>query len=342
LRYRQAVSSPRILVAAGGAGGHVSAAVAVAEALRDRGARPCLVVEDGPGVAGRAMAARLAPWCDRVVVAESGIPRGRGRVRRQLAVPPRLAAATAQLMATMTRVRPAAVVLLGGAVCAPLAAMARVGGARVVVHEQNAVMGLANRVASSMADVVGDAFAVADRRVPVPVRTAFVPRAVAASGRSPRVLVVGGSGGSAALDDALRDASPRLAAAGVTGVQAGPTSMVPPPGFTVVPFIDDMARAMADADVIVTAAGAVSLAEAGRVGRACVVLPRRDVAADHQRANTDALQARGAIVATTATTLADDVIDLCGDRARREAVAAALSQWAAGDGAGWLADRALG
>jgi UDP-N-acetylglucosamine--N-acetylmuramyl-(pentapeptide) pyrophosphoryl-undecaprenol N-acetylglucosamine transferase len=115
------------------------------------------------------------------------------------------------------------------------------------------------------------------------------------------------------------------------------------PGWRTTPFIDDMAAALAAADLVVTAAGAVSLAEAGAVRRPCLVLPRHDVAADHQRANTRAWQGIGAVLPTTASTLVDDVLALAGDVPQQQALGAALSTWVRApiDGATWLAAQAL-
>jgi UDP-N-acetylglucosamine--N-acetylmuramyl-(pentapeptide) pyrophosphoryl-undecaprenol N-acetylglucosamine transferase len=338
------MEAPTILVAAGH-GGHIAAAVAVADAVRARGGCPVLVVEAGPR--GAAAATRMAPWCRQVVVADAGFPRsgGPGLWRQRLGVPVRLARTTSAVVALLTAVKPTAAIVLGGAVCGPLALLARARGVRVIVHEQNAVMGVANRGASGVADVVVGAFrGVGDQRIPVPVRGAFLATTPSPVSTGRSLLVVGGSSGSAALDDALADGVGRLVEAGFSGVHvtAGPRPVMAP-GWRTTPFIDDMAAALAAADLVVTAAGAVSLAEAGAVRRPCLVLPRHDVAADHQRANTRAWQGIGAVLPTTASTLVDDVLALAGDVPQQQALGAALSTWVRApiDGATWLAAQAL-
>ena len=141
-------------------------------------------------------------------------------------------------------------------------------------------------------------------------------------------MVIGGSGGSAALNEAFAGARRALVSAGVTGLWVGVPGARSDDAITCQPWCDDTAAAIAAADVVVTVGGAVTLAEAGVVGRPCVVLPRRDVAADHQWHNAQALWRRRAVVVATPAGLAADVIGLLDHETRARALAAALTTWA--------------
>jgi UDP-N-acetylglucosamine--N-acetylmuramyl-(pentapeptide) pyrophosphoryl-undecaprenol N-acetylglucosamine transferase len=313
-------SAPIIWVAGGGTGGHAAAAVAVAAAVLERGARP-LLVADGAAVPA------LRRWAPTVPLLP--LPALQGPWRG-----PRLLQALAALA---TQPRPHGVIGLGAAASVPAVLAGRARGARVVIHEQNAVPGRANRLLAPLAHVRGAAFAeVWPQVVPVPVRAAFQSRPPP---RGRRVLVLGGSAGAPCLDAAVIRALSRWRRAGITGLwhtrltDAGP--------LTPQRWIHDVPVAIASADVVITVAGALSLAEAGRVGRPCVVLPRRDVAGDHQQANAVALEARGAVLLPTTDQLGATVEHLLTDLDRADQLAANLSAWAAPGGAAALAEAAL-
>ncbi len=153
--------------------------------------------------------------------------------------------------------------------------------------------------------------------------------------------MVGGSGGSARLNAAVRAALPRWRARGLSGLWLGAAHDDDGGGvLTPSPWTSDFAGALAAVDVVVTVGGAVTLAEAAAIGRPCVVLPRRDVAADHQRQNAEVLAAQGAVVHTTARALADDVVAVVDDAARARSLVAGLLRWAGRDAQGRRADPA--
>lgn len=145
------------------------------------------------------------------------------------------------------------------------------------------------------------------------------------------MLVVGGSGGSAALNAAVRAALPRWRARGITGTWLGAGVDDGGGALTPLRWTSAFAAALAAADVVVTVGGAVTLAEAAAVGRPCVVLPRRDVAADHQQQNARVLAGQGAVTLATRVSLADDVLALLDDERRARALVQGLERWAGRD-----------
>ena len=287
------------LVMAGGTGGHIFPGLAVAEALRDRSWRVHWL---GGGPAS--MEAQLVP--PRGFAFESidfsGV-RGKGFVTLLL-LPLRLAKAFAQSVSVVRRVKPDVVIGLGGYITFPAGMMSVALGKPLVLHEQNSVAGMANRILSKVAARV---FRKADW-VGNPLRAAFlqqpgpVERLGVRAGRL-RLLVVGGSLGAKALNDivpkalALIPESQRpqvlhqsgakqmgelqanYAAAGVFG--------------ELTPFIEDTAQAYADADIIVCRAGASTVTEIAAVGAAAVFVPFPAAVDDHQTTNAKFLVEKG-------------------------------------------------
>jgi UDP-N-acetylglucosamine--N-acetylmuramyl-(pentapeptide) pyrophosphoryl-undecaprenol N-acetylglucosamine transferase len=215
----------------------------------------------------------------------------------------------------------------------------------VAILEPNSVVGLANRLMSPVARRAYVAWegaamrfrARARRLYGVPLRAGFGPRPYAARG-SARILVLGGSQGAAALNERVPAAIARVQRAqqGVEVVhQAGQGKDAEVRGAyaragveraTVVPFIDDVARAIAEADVVVARAGAGAIAEITAVGRAAILVPFPHAAGDHQAKNAESLAAAGAAVfvrqeAADARRLADELARLLSDDAARIAMA---------------------
>jgi UDP-N-acetylglucosamine--N-acetylmuramyl-(pentapeptide) pyrophosphoryl-undecaprenol N-acetylglucosamine transferase len=298
------------LIMAGGTGGHIFPGLAVAEALRERGWRVHWL--GGQGTAGHpSMESQLVP--PRGFAFESidfsGV-RGKGPLTLAL-LPLRLLKAFWQSLRVLRRVRPDVVVGLGGYIAFPAGLMAVLLGKPLVLHEQNSVAGMVNKLLASVADRVFTAFPDVlknARWVGNPLRPAFTQQpepGLRFAGRSGplRLLVVGGSLGAQALNRIVPQAlalipetsRPKvLHQSGArqidelrenyrsAGVQAELT-----------PFIDDTAQAFAEADLIVCRAGASTVTEISAVGAAALFVPFPAAVDDHQTRNAAFLVGNG-------------------------------------------------
>lgn len=300
--------SRTLMIMAGGTGGHVMPGLAVARTMRSRGWN--VVWMGNPG----GMEASLVP--------RQGIPmlpvrfgglRGKGwRTRAML--PVNLVRACWQALRALRATRPAVVLGMGGYIAFPGGLTAALLRVPLVLHEQNSVAGLTNRVLARLADEVLVAFPgtlSGARWCGNPVRAEIVsapPPAERYAGREGplRVLVVGGSLGARALNEAVppalaalpRDRRPAVthqcgaanrpaleAAYREAGVQAD-----------VVEFIDDMAAAYAAADLVICRAGAMTVSELAAVGVASVLVPFPHAVDDHQTGNARFLADRQAAI----------------------------------------------
>lgn len=299
----------KILVLAGGTGGHVFPALAVARALRDQGA---LVVWMGTE---RGLEARAVPQAGFPIewITIQGLRRG--SLLDLVLLPVRLVMALWQAFRIFRKHRPDVVLALGGFVSGPGGIVAWLTRTPLVVHEQNALAGLTNRYLALIADRVLCGFPEAFRSLPGaihvgnPVRPEILeiaPPAQRLAGRTPplRVLVVGGSQGAAILNTVLPEAVALMAPTErpVIHHQAGR------PGYAlaeqayesrgiaaqVSPFIDDMAAEYAWADLVVCRAGAMTVAELCAVGVAAILVPYPFATDDHQTANARGLSEREA------------------------------------------------
>jgi len=292
------MTTPRTaLVMAGGTGGHIFPGLAVAEELRARGWTVHWLGTPG------SMESRIVPPQGFAFepIDFSGV-RGKGLLTLAL-LPLRLLRAFWQALAVVRRVRPDVVVGLGGYVTFPGGMMAVLCGKPLVVHEQNSVAGLVNKVLAGVADRVFTAFPDALRRgawVGNPLRTAFTRQAGPQerfAGRSGplRLLVVGGSLGAKALNDIVPQAlalipadrrpvvTHQSGAAQIDALRANYAAAGVEAALT--PFIDDTATAFAEADLIVCRAGASTVTEIAAVGAAAVFVPFPHAVDDHQTAN---------------------------------------------------------
>jgi len=227
-------------------------------------------------------------------------------------LPARLMIAFGQSLAVVRRVRPDVVVGLGGYITFPGGMMGVLAGKPLVLHEQNSVAGMANKVLAGIADRVFTAYPQALAKgewVGNPLRTEFLQQAPPAqrfAGRSGqlKVLVVGGSLGAKALNDtvpqalALIPADSRPVVTHQSGekqidalqaayAQAGVEA-------TLTPFIQDTAAAFADADVVLARAGASTVTELAAVGAAAILVPFPHAVDDHQTHNARFLVDAGA------------------------------------------------
>jgi UDP-N-acetylglucosamine--N-acetylmuramyl-(pentapeptide) pyrophosphoryl-undecaprenol N-acetylglucosamine transferase len=237
--------------------------------------------------------------------------------------------------------RPSAVLSVGGYAAGPISLAARMLGVPLAILEPNSTLGFANRLLSPLAKRAYTAFPEVERffrqsvvlRAGVPLRSAFVRAQVREHGTSMRVLVLGGSLGAAALNQTvpqgLASASKRVAIEVVhqtgRGRDADVRALYAELGLTtaqVVPFIDDVAGALADADVVIARAGASSCAELCAVGRPSILVPYPFAADDHQFKNARSLERAGAAIAirqkeATGDRIAAEVAALAADPARR-------------------------
>jgi UDP-N-acetylglucosamine--N-acetylmuramyl-(pentapeptide) pyrophosphoryl-undecaprenol N-acetylglucosamine transferase len=300
------------MILAGGTGGHVYPALAVAEELRDAGVGISWL-GSRVGLENR-IVPRASIALHRVWV--RGL-RG-GSLLRRLTAPLMLMVALFQSLIIILRVRPHAVLGMGGFVAGPGAVAARVLGIPLLIHEQNALIGMTNRWLHRWCQCAMEAFPGTFERSlypAVPVHTTGNPlrREIAAANarrertaRSDRieVLVLGGSQGARALNTrlppvllAIAEEQPlhvvhQCGNGNATQTQSiyGARSAT----IDVVEFIDDMADALAAADVVVARAGAMTVAEVSAVGVATVFVPFPFAVDDHQTKNAAYLTEQGA------------------------------------------------
>ena len=300
-----------VLITAGGTGGHVFPALAVARRLRELG----ITVTWLGTRAG--IEARLVPAAGFEIdyISIRGL-RGGGAVR-WLLLPMQLNVAFWQALRVLRRRRPQAVLAMGGYASGPGSLMASLLGVPLLVHEQNAVAGFTNRWLAHLADVVMCGFpsSFADRHgvcvVGNPVRSEILALPVPEQrlnnrhGRI-RMLVVGGSQGAqvfneiipAAVQTLPPDQRPEVWHQTGTKDEASVVDAYRAflPEARVNAFINDMAEAYAWADVVVCRAGAMTVAELAAAGVAAVLVPFPHAVDDHQTANARFLSERDAAV----------------------------------------------
>jgi UDP-N-acetylglucosamine--N-acetylmuramyl-(pentapeptide) pyrophosphoryl-undecaprenol N-acetylglucosamine transferase len=356
-----------VVIAGGGTGGHLYPGIAVARELLAR--RPATTVTFA-GTA-RGIEARVVPreGFTLDVIRSSGV-KGKSvfdRARGAALVPISLVDGWRIVSAR----RPSLVIGVGGYSSGPVVMVAALRGVPTMLLEQNAVPGLTNRL---LIRVVQAAAVTFDSTQAFFGAKAFVsgnpvrPEFFATSGSHQesalddqtsvtRVLVFGGSQGAHAINVAMVEAAPQLAAGGShlrlvhqTGErdvemvrtayrQAGLQADVEP-------FLFDMGRQLGEADVVVCRAGATTLAEITAAGKASVLIPLPTATDDHQRKNAEALVVAGAAELLlqgelTGDVLAARVLALAGDRIKRERMSAAARTLARPDAARVIVDRAL-
>ena len=302
------MTKPRIMIMAGGTGGHIFPAQAVATALNAAGWQIHWL-----GTATR-MEATLVPqfgWPFHTIDV-AGL-RGKG-VLSLLKAPWMLLKSVWQARQVLNTVQPDVVLGFGGYASGPGGVAAWLKRLPLLIHEQNAVAGSTNRLLAKLADKVMVAFPAAFSAEPKqlvvgnPVRSELINVAAAHdySGEL-KVLVVGGSLGARVLNDTLPAIFAKAAAAGAIAVrhqtgkalqqqteqtyqQQNATQLTA----NVSAFIDDMAQAYAWADVVICRAGALTVSELAAAGVAAVFVPLPTAIDDHQSANARWLTEQGA------------------------------------------------
>lgn len=304
-----------LMVMAGGTGGHIYPGLAAADALRNHGWN---VVWLGTR---HGMEARLVPEHGYTMAWLSlGGVRGNGLLRKLL-LPVTLLVAFAQALSALLRHRPDVVLGMGGYPSFPGGMMSVLLGKPLVIHEQNSVGGLANRVLACVADRVLTGFPdvfrsrrdkplpcgkVATTWVGNPVRASIAALPVPQIRTAPqlRLLVVGGSLGAAALNDAvpralaLIPAAERPAVIHQSGTRHADSLRAHYAAVGVIAevrdYIADMAEVYAWCDIAVTRAGALTIAELAAAGVPAVLVPYPHAVDDHQTGNAKFLSEAGA------------------------------------------------
>jgi UDP-N-acetylglucosamine--N-acetylmuramyl-(pentapeptide) pyrophosphoryl-undecaprenol N-acetylglucosamine transferase len=363
---------PRVVIAGGGTGGHLFPGIAIARELMAR--RPDAVVTFA-GTA-RGIESRVVPreGFSLDVLRSAGL-KGRSPMAaaRGIALLP---LSFADAWGIISRRTPDLVIGVGGYSSGPVVMLAALRGVPTMLAEQNAVPGLTNRL---LARVVGAAAVTFDSTLSFfgrrgfvagnPVRPEFFAAEYAqhagapseggsqgAAPRRPRILIFGGSQGAHAINMAMVEAAPGLAAGGGVDIthQTGERDVelvrraYRDAGLAarVEPFLFAMDREMKQADVIVSRAGSTSIAELTAVGRAAILIPLPTAADDHQTKNAQVLVGAGAaeMIAQkdlTGAVIAGRMLALARDPGRRAEIAAAARRLARPDAAKLIVDRAL-
>jgi len=320
--------SRTLLIMAGGTGGHIFPGLAVAEAVKAAGWR--VVWMGNPA----GMEARLVP--DRgyeMAWVRFGALRGKGLLRKVL-LPFNLLRGLWQARRELKRLKPDVVLGMGGFIAFPGGMMSAWLGIPLVLHEQNSIAGLANRVLAGVADRIFTGFPGVLKKgdwCGNPVRreiAALPPPAERYGLRSGplRLLVVGGSLGAAALNASVPQALGMLPEGQRPEVvhQSGEKHIdalrriYERAGVTanLVPFIDDMAGAYAWADLVICRAGALTVAELAAAGVASILVPFPAAVDDHQTGNARFLSSAGAAILLPQCELTPERLALVGNLGR--------------------------
>lgn len=347
-----------VMILAGGTGGHIFPGLAVAAALRARGVPVSWLGADG------GMETRLVPQHGIAIdtIAVKGL-RGKGAMAL-LGAPVRVLRAIRAASRVMRARQPLAVISFGGYAAGPGGIAAKLHGVPLIVHEQNRAPGMTNRVLARFArrvltgfpqtfrgideDVVGNPVRDAIAALPMPAQR------FAARNGALRLLVLGGSQGARALNDALPRALATLNGSVEVRHQCGEklrgdaerAYAMAGVAATVEPFIADMAAAYANADLVVCRAGALTLAELCAAGVGSVLVPFPQAVDDHQTRNAEYLVERGAaLLLPQGERLAEELratlAALAADPPRRLAMAEAARALARPDAAERVADAVL-
>ena len=326
--------SPGFVVMAGGTGGHIFPALAVADVLRSKG-HAVTWIGTRHGLEARLVPAAGYPmeWID------VGGMRGKG-LGAWLKSPFVLSRALTQSLSIFRRLKPAAALGMGGFASGPGGIAARLAGCPLVLHEQNAVPGLTNRVLSRLTKNVLEGFPGAfgpgrhAEHVGNPVRGSIAAllapeQRFAKRKGQPHLLVIGGSQGAHSLNENLPAAIAELSKRRRPEIlhQTGPkdlekvTARYAELGVQarVTAFIDDMAAAYAWADLAVCRSGALTIAELAAAGLGAVLVPFAAAVDDHQTRNAAFLVDEDAArlvpqKEATPAALATQLEELLGDR----------------------------
>ena len=351
---------PLCLIAAGGTGGHMFPAQSLAEVMLARGWRVKLSTDER----GARYAGNFPPQVVREVV--SSATTARGGPLAKLAVPFRIASGALAARRAMKSDPPAVVVGFGGYPTIPAMTAALALGVPRMIHEQNGVMGKVNTMFAPRVQRVACGTWPTDLPQGVsgihtgnPVRQAVLDLAAAPyhpPGDGPlHVLVIGGSQGARVLSDVVpeaiaglpEDMRPRLVVSHQARAEDGErvTAAYAQAGIRaeVRAFFDDVPARLAQAQLVVSRAGASSIADITVIGRPAILIPFAAATGDHQSANARALAEAGAAVVLPesvldADSLRRDIRDILSDPARATQMASAALTLGRPDAATRLAD----
>ncbi len=338
-----------LLIAAGGTGGHMFPAQALAEAMIAKGWRVKLSTD----VRGARYSGGFPSEVDRVILASATF--ARGGILAKLAVPFRIAAGVVGALFSMMREKPDVVVGFGGYPSIPALVAAWALKRPCMIHEQNGILGRVNQIFARRVDKVACGTwptqlpeGVVAENIGNPVRASVLERAGAgyiAPGNYPMSLVViGGSQGARILSDIVPEAVAGLPESirGYLRVaqqareedrerverrysEAGVFAEV-------APFFSDIPRRLSEAQLVISRSGASSIADISVIGRPSILIPFAAAAGDHQTANAQGLLSVGAAIVAPEKTLdvaslSSQIASILGNGALATGMArAALSQ----------------
>ncbi len=351
---------PLLIIAAGGTGGHMFPAQALAEEMLRRGWRVKLSTD----IRGARYAGNFPEAVTREVVKSATT--ARGGMLAKLAVLPRIAMGAFKTWQSFRKDRPAVVVGFGGYPALPAMIAAWVMRLPRMVHEQNGVLGRVNKVFATRVDLVACSVwptvlpkGAVSEHTGNPVRSAIMAKAgspyITPGDYPMHLLVIGGSQGASilsdvvpkalgllprALQDRLRvshqardaDHDTAVAAYDALGLRA-----------TVQPFFDDVPARMAESQLVISRAGASSVADLTVIGRPSILIPLAIATHDHQTANARGLvQAGGTVMVAenelTPALLATHIGEILSDPDRADFMASAALKLGRPDAAETLAD----
>lgn len=322
--------SKTILIMAGGTGGHIFPALAVAHKMRDAGWR--VVWLGNP----EGMEARLVPQHGfEMVWVKFAALRGKG-ILRKLLLPFNLLRGFWQAFRALRQVAPNVVLGMGGYITFPGGMMAALTGVPLVLHEQNSVAGLANKVLSRVADRIVSGFPDVLKNslwLGNPVRPEIVAMApprerFAERNDALRLLIIGGSLGAQALNEMVPKGVALLGGQDVPQIvhQAGEKHIealkanYAEAGVQAhcVPFIEDMAGAYQWADLVICRSGALTIAELAVAGVASILVPYPHAVDDHQTSNAKFLSSIGGAFLLPQSNLTPEAIALVRNYSRSQ------------------------
>lgn len=301
----------RVLITAGGTGGHVYPALAAAKSFQEQGVEVrWLGTQQG-------IEARVVP-ANNIAIEFLDVAGVRGQgIKRLLMAPLKILRAVIRVIGVIRQYQPDAVLGMGGFVTGPTGIGAWLAGCPLFIHEQNAIAGFTNKQLSRFATQVFQAFPdtfepsekIQTTGNPVRSEIAALPepaqRYAERSGPL-RILILGGSQGAVALNEKVPQALAQLQGKldFVVRHQAGPKNQASAQGFyqqvgvqaEVIPFIEDMAEAYAWADLVICRSGALTVCELAAAGVASLLVPFPFAVDDHQTRNGEYLSQHDAAI----------------------------------------------
>lgn len=335
----------RVILAGGGTGGHVIPALAIARELQSRYSAECLFIGTSRGIETRLVPAAGFPL-ELIQVGALNQVSFATRVKTMLGLP----RAVLSSLKIVRQFRPDVMIGVGGYASGPAMLAAALCRIPTVAFEPNVVPGFANRKIAPFVSAAAVHFEATKkyfrncRVTGVPVRAEFFDLPQHDSANPPTLLVFGGSQGARAINQAMTEALPALATripnlklfhqTGERDYEATRAAYekqctkAEVSKFRILKYIDNMPAMFAEADLILSRAGASTVAEIAAAGKPAIFVPFPKAADDHQRRNAQAMQAAGAAIMLeerdlTPAKLADTIAELLSDPVKLKAMSAA-------------------